>query len=170
MDGKVDREGGLGELVAVGIDHDQLRPLGEGLPVVADLTDIEPAAQHQHEVGILQGEIAAPVADGAGPADRQRMALPDQVMGVEGGGDRQARLLDEGEKVVRRAGDAHAGAGHDDWPLGAGEAGENLGRGVIERLARKTALALPIGRLAGGLEAALSRRARHPPPGHRWGR
>src|SRR5438045_1032450 len=37
-------------------------------PIVADLPDVEPAAEDQQEVGALRHHVAAAVADGSGPS------------------------------------------------------------------------------------------------------
>src|SRR6185503_11802121 len=44
----------------------------EALPVVADLADVEPAAENQKEVGALRHHVAAAVADRARPTAIER--------------------------------------------------------------------------------------------------
>ena len=54
-------------------------------------------------VGVLHGEIAGAVADGAGAAGVEGIVVGDQVLGVEGGGDRRAELLPPRGRTGRRS-------------------------------------------------------------------
>ena len=134
MDRQVDLQRRLGELGLVHVDHHLERGSGERIPVEADLADVEPAAQHQQDVGVLHREIARPVPNRARLAHEQRIVVGHQVVGVESGGHGQAEPLRDLQETLGLTGDAHAGSGHHHRALRGREAGE---QGIHRRLQRR---------------------------------
>ncbi len=78
--GDVERR--LADLRLVDVHHHQLRVLGERAERVADLADVQAAAQHDDQVGRLHDEVAGAVAHGAGTAAVQRMVGGQDVVRV----------------------------------------------------------------------------------------
>ena len=128
-------QGRLGQFGRVDIDHDRPRVPRERRPIVADLPDVEPAAQHQDQIGVLNDEITRPIADRARPARVERVGVGQQVMGVPPGHHRRAESLDERVGRRQRPREPHARPGHDHRPLSAGEFRED---GRDHRLQRRS--------------------------------
>lgn len=91
---KVRSIGGLVQLGGVDIHLGHPGMLGEGLPVVAGLANVQARAEHEHEIGRLQAQVARPRADGARSPRKQRMVGSDQVM-RPGRGQRYTVTLDQ---------------------------------------------------------------------------
>ncbi|MNE52377.1 hypothetical protein D3C80_1470470 [compost metagenome] len=78
-------KGGLGQLGRIDIHLRDPRVLGEGVPVVAGLTDVQPGTQYEDEVGSLQAEIARSSTYGPRPTGEQGMIRSNQIVRPGGG-------------------------------------------------------------------------------------
>ena len=107
------------------------------LPRVADLADVQPAAEHDDEVRVLDGEVAAAIADRSRAPREQRMIARDEVVGVETGGYRNAEPFREREKLGGNTGEPHPRSGVEDRTLGHTKALDEPGNVVLARRRRR---------------------------------
>ena len=118
MDGQVGKDGRLGKLRLINVDHDPEGMVGEGRELVADLADVETASKDQRDVGVLQREVTGALANAARPSRVQRVLIPQQVSGVPRRTDGNAKAIDDPQEGAIRASMAERAAGKDDRALG----------------------------------------------------
>src|SRR5687767_6902167 len=100
MNGEIRLDGRLLQLRPVDVDDHLIRGAREVLPRVADLPDVEPAADDENEVGVLNGEVPGPVADRSRTAGEEPMVARDDVVCVESRHERNAKALGEADEVA----------------------------------------------------------------------
>src|SRR5688572_430004 len=106
MDGEVGFHRRLPELERVDVHDDLVRVPREVLPGVADLANVQPAAEDEQDVRVLHGEVARAIADGSGTSGEQRVVARDDVVRVESSGDGNLKSLGEANEVVGHAREA----------------------------------------------------------------
>ena len=94
VDADVGLEGGFDQFGCVDVDLDAGGEAGERLPVVAGLADVETGAEDEQDVGVLHGEVAGALADGAGASAEELVVGGDEVVGP-GGDDGDAEAADD---------------------------------------------------------------------------
>ena len=120
------------ELDRIHIDPDLVGGAREGRPIVADLADIEPAAEHQQEVRTLRDHVAAAIANRAGASGVERMLFPDIVAAVEAGDDGDAELVDQLQECLVVPAQPNAAAGENHRPLRLLQPGEDVAHGGLD--------------------------------------
>ena len=135
------------ELGGVGLDAHDRRLRRERCGLAAGLADVEPRADDEHDVGVLDRQARVLVAGVAVEAERQRVVAGQRAEPEQAVRDRDAALAHEPAQLLGRACQQNALARDDQRPL---RAGQRRG-GRVERLGgdrRRRALAL---RRLGGL-------------------
>ena len=133
----VHMQGRLFQLFGIDIIHNHIRLARPGSKTVTDLTETQTASERQHQIAVLDREVARAIADVAAFSDVQRVFVIDTVDAVRAGHNRDSQLFNHAhENIVRRA-DTDTISGIDHRTFGGADFLDDRTRRLLRHTCRK---------------------------------
>ena len=133
----VHMQGRLFQLFGINIIHYHIRIARPGSKTVTDLAETQTASERQHQITVLDREVARAIADVTAFSDVQRVFVIDTVDAVRAGHNRDSQLFNHAhENIVRRA-DTDTISGIDYRTFGGADFLDDRTRRLLRHTCRK---------------------------------
>ena len=131
-DRQMNRRFHLADFSRVNVHHDLAGAARQAVMGVGGHSHVQPRADHQQQVAVLQGKVGAARRERPRPAKTQRMRVRDQIEAEPGGQHRNLQGFHNFQEGLLRAGGANAVARQDDWAFDPVEGGDEFGHLLVK--------------------------------------